>query len=123
MIKLLVLSILLRSTLITCPSVFYIGTTLPIQSGTLPSITNTWTLASIGTSVFPSALAVFTWTRSGTVYTIGSSSITSSEHLGGRAFAVGFGDQMATTSGVNGFVGGLSLGVAAGHGPANVVAG
>lgn len=120
MIKVLLLAVLLASTSVICPTTLHVAAGTAVASGTT-TITNTLTVAASGS--FPAAGTVITWSRtpSGTIYTITGASIPTADQVISRGFAVGFSDQAATTTGVNGFVGGLAVGAGTTPAIANIL--
>jgi hypothetical protein len=112
--------ILIFSNPVVCPSIAYTGTVSPIPNTATP-IVNTLILGPPGTSgPFPTSGATFTWSRNTNLYTFQCTVIVPTDHQGGRAVAMGLGDASATTTGANGFIGGISLGVASGHSPSYI---
>jgi hypothetical protein len=121
MIKILLISVLLASTRVICPTTLHTAAGSPAITTAMSVVTNTLTVAASGS--FPTAGTVITWSRAplGTIYTIAGSSIPTADQVITRAFAVGFSDQVATAAGVNGFIGGISLGPGATTAVSNIL--
>jgi hypothetical protein len=118
MIKVLLLTVLLASTSVICPTTLHVAAGTAVASGTT-TITNTLTVAASGS--FPAAGTMITWSRTMNTFTIAGSAIPAADQVISRGIAVGFSDQAATTMGINGFVGGLAVGAGTTPAVANIL--